>query len=101
MLLRFYLESCNQLFIQGKYNQALDSIRKAYDLGKQLYKDDDYHFFEIQFKLAETLEKTGQTEEANELFDLCFKNMDTRLGDENKSDRKSVKSQVSRAISIR
>jgi tetratricopeptide (TPR) repeat protein len=65
-----------------------------------LYREDDYHFFEIQFKLAETLEKAGQTEEANELFDLCFKNMDGRLGD-NKSDLKSVKSQVSRAISIR
>jgi hypothetical protein len=34
MLLRFYLESCSQLFVQGKFNQALDSIRKAYDLGK-------------------------------------------------------------------
>ncbi len=83
MLLRFYLESCGQLFIQGKYNQALDSIRKAHELGKQLYKEDDYHFFEIQFKLAETLEKTGQTEEANELFNLCFKNMDSKLGDDN------------------
>ena len=48
-----------------------------------MYKDDDYHFFEIQFKLAETLEKTGQNEEANELFDLCFKNMDSKLGDDN------------------
>ena len=46
------------------------------------------------------LEKAGQTEEASQIFESCFKNIDGRIGDTN-SDKKSVKSQISKAISIR
>ena len=64
VLLQLYKESGKQLMLEDKFNSALDSVNKAFEIAKQLYKEDDYAYFELQFQLAEITEKVGNAEEA-------------------------------------
>lgn len=47
LLLQLYKESGKQLMLEDKFNSALDSIKKAFEIAKQLYKEDDYAYFEL------------------------------------------------------
>lgn len=47
VLLTFYTETANILSSENKHYQALDSNKKAFELAKQLYRDDDYAMFEL------------------------------------------------------
>ena len=72
VLLQFYIETANILSGEGKHHQALDSNKKALEIARQLYREDDYAMFELQMGLAETYEKTGDYEEAVAIFNECF-----------------------------
>ena len=63
---------------EGKNHQALDSYKKAMELAKQIYRDDDYAMYELQIALAESCEKCDEHEQAQAIFDECFKAMDGR-----------------------
>jgi hypothetical protein len=65
-------------------------------LAKEIYREDDFTLFEIQFGLAEAFEKAGQLDAANQIFDKCFSSIDGRM-----DDNKSVRSNVSRNLSIK
>jgi len=47
---------------EGKFHHALDSAKKALDIARQLYRDDDYTLFETQFALAEAYDKADEKE---------------------------------------
>ena len=47
VLLTFYRETAGVLTSEGKHYQALDSNKKALELAKQLYREDDYAMFEL------------------------------------------------------
>ena len=47
---------------EGKYHGALDSNKKAMELAKQLYREDDYGMFELQMSLAECYENVEEKE---------------------------------------
>lgn len=51
-LLKFYIESTKQFEKQEQYNQALDSIKRAFEIAKLIYREDDFNLMEIQFSLA-------------------------------------------------
>ena len=57
VLMHFYQESANVLSEEGKFNHALDSCKKALELAKMLFRDDDYALYECQFALAEAYDK--------------------------------------------
>ena len=98
-LLKFYQESAKIFNLDKKFYQALDSNKKALEIAKQLYRDDDYGIFECQINLAESYEKTGDHEMAQQTFDECFNALDGR--DEKSNRTMSIRSGVSRAMSIR
>ena len=64
VLLQFYVETAGILSGEEKHYSALDSNKKAYELTKQLYRDDDYVMFEMQITLAENYEKCEEFEQA-------------------------------------
>ena len=47
VLLKFYQEMAQLLENEGKNHQALDSYKKAMELAKQIYRDDDYAMYEL------------------------------------------------------
>ena len=101
MLLQFYIETANILSGEAKHHQALDSNKKALEIARQLYREDDYAMFELQMGLAETYEKTGDHDEAVAIFNECFQNMDGRDGSSVYSRGMSIRSGLSRALSIK
>jgi len=100
ILLTFYQESANTLTLEKKFHQALDSTKKALEIARQLYRDDDYGLFECQINLAESYEKTGDIEKAQQTFDDCFNAMDGR-DDKSQGRTMSIKSRISRALTIK
>lgn len=64
VLLQFYQETALILSKEGKYYQALDSSKKAFELAKLIYRRDDYTLFELQIGLAEAYEKCDEKEQA-------------------------------------
>ena len=46
-MLQFYQESSNVMTEEGKFNHALDSCKKAHDLARQIYREDDYTLYEV------------------------------------------------------
>ena len=99
VLLQFYQESASVLTQEGKRNQALDSCKKALELARQLFREDDYTLYECQISLAEAYENAGYAEEAKKTFDDCFQALDGRDGQA--SGRMSLTSTLSRALSIK
>ena len=57
VLLQFYVESTEILEHESKFYSALDSAKKAVELAKRFYRDDDYTVFELQMTLADLHEK--------------------------------------------
>ena len=98
-LLQFYQESASVMTEEGKFNHALDSSKKALELAKQIYREDDYTLYECQIGLAEAYEKAGYEEEARKVFDECFQALDGRDGAN--TSRMSLTSSLSRALSIK
>ena len=47
VLLNFYTETAQILSGENKHHQALDSNKKAMELARQLYREDDYPMFEL------------------------------------------------------
>ena len=84
---------------ESKFNHALDSSKKALDLAKQIYRDDDYTLYECQIALAEAYEKAGYPLDAKQVFDECFQALDGRDGQN--TGRMSLTSSLSRALSIK
>ena len=101
VLLTFYTETANILSSENKHYQALDSNKKAFELAKQLYRDDDYAMFELQIALAEGYEKTDDHEQAEAVFNECFQQMDGRDGQSVYSRGMSITSKLSKALSIK
>ena len=64
VLLTFYTETANLLSAENKHYQALDSNKKAMEIARQIYRDDDYAMFELQMALAEGYEKCDERENA-------------------------------------
>ena len=103
VLLQFYTETANILSSENKHYQALDSNKKAIELAKQLYREDDYAMFELMMALAESHEKCDEKAQAEAIFNECFAMMDGR--EENSaslySKGMSIRSKLSRALSIK
>ena len=63
VLLNFYQETAGIFSNEGKHYQALDSVKKAFELAKTgIYRPDDYAMFELQIYLAECYEKCEERE---------------------------------------
>ena len=50
----------------------MDSNKKAMEIARQLYREDDYAMYELQMSLAEAYEKTNDREQAIAIFNECF-----------------------------
>ena len=100
-MLQFYKETACILSSEGKHHQALDSNKKAVDLARQLYREDDYDMFELQMTLAENYEMCEEREQAEAIFNDCFQLMDGRDGGSTYSRGMSIRSGLSRALSIK
>lgn len=72
VLLQFYIETAQILSGEGKHYQALDSNKKAIELAKKIYREDDYAMFELQMTLAEAHERCEEREQAEAIFNECF-----------------------------
>ena len=46
-LLKFYIESSKQYESCEQYNQALDSMKKAFDTANRIYREDDFSLMEL------------------------------------------------------
>ena len=57
---------------ENKHYQALDSHKKAMELARQLYREDDYIMFELQMGLAQAYEYCDEREQAEAIFNECF-----------------------------
>ena len=101
VMLKFYKESASIFTSEGKHHQALDSSKKAVELAKQLYREDDYDMFELQMSLAENHEMCEEREQAEAIFNECFQLMDGRDRDSTYSRGMSIRSGLSRALSIK
>ena len=101
VMLQFYKETASILTSENKHHQALDSSKKAVDLARQLYRDDDYDMFELQMTLAECHEMCEEREQAEAIFNECFQLMDGRDGGSTYSRGMSIRSGLSRALSIK
>jgi len=102
VLLTFYIETAQVLSSEGKHYQALDSNKKAIELAKQLFREDDYAMFELQMSLAEAHEKCEEREQAEAIFNECFQMMDGREGQGSVYSRgMSIRSKLSKALSIK
>jgi tetratricopeptide (TPR) repeat protein len=77
----------------------LDSQKRAYDIAKQLFKEDEYELQECMVNLADAHEKAGEKEIADKLFTEFFSNLDGR--DELKNSGTSINSRLSRKLSIK
>ena len=66
-----------------------------------MFREDDYTMFELQMSLAESYENCDEKETAEQIFNECFKMMDGREGTSNYSRGMSIRSKLSRAISIK
>jgi hypothetical protein len=86
---------------EGKNNLALDSSKKAFELGKLIYRRDDYNLFELQINLAEAYKAADEDDQAESIFNECFQMMDGRDGTSNYSRGMSIKSKLSRNLSIK
>ena len=62
VLLQFYTETAQILAGEKKFHQSLDSNKKAMELARQLYREDDYAMFELQMALAESYERCDERE---------------------------------------
>jgi len=71
------------------------------DLARQLYREDDYGMFELQMTLAESYEACEEREQAEAIFNECFKLMDGRDGTSVYSRGMSIRSKLSKALSIK
>lgn len=88
------------LACESLFNQALDSQKKAYELAKQIFKEDSYELQECMVNLAEAFEKAGETDAAASLFQEFFKALDGR-SELAGNTTMSIKSRLSRGLSIR
>ena len=98
VLLTFYQENATIMKEEKKFHNALDSCKKALAIARQIYRDDDYTLYECQFALAEAYENAGENQQAQEVFNECFKDLDGRDGN---TSRMSLTSTLSRALSIK
>jgi len=71
------------------------------ELARQLYREDDYIMFEMQMTLAESYEKCDEREQAENIFNECFQMMDGRDGGSVYSRGMSIRSKLSKALSIK
>ena len=102
VLLQFYIETAQILSGENKHHQALDSNKKAMELARQLFREDDYAMFELQMALAESYDKCDEREEAERIFNECFANLDGRDGTGSVYSRgMSIHSKMSKALSIK
>lgn len=99
MLLNFYQESAKNLSAEHLFNQALDSQKRAHEIAKQLFKEDEYEMQECMVNLADAYEKAGEKETAAKLFTEFFQSLDGR--DELASTGTSINSRLSRKLSIK
>ena len=99
MLLNFYQESAKNLAAENLFNQALDSQKRAHDIAKLLFKEDEYEMQECMVNLADAYEKAGDKETAAKLFTEFFQSLDGR--DELSSAGTSINSRLSRKLSIK
>lgn len=95
------METAEILGGENKNYQALDSLKKAMELAKQIYRDDDYQMFELQITLAGAFDKCEERENAEAMFNECFKQMDGREGMSVYSRGMSIRSKLSKALSIK
>jgi len=78
VILQYYQEMGQVLLTEDKTNQAIDCYRKSLDIAKKMYGPESFNTMECYLNLAQLLEKKGQKDEAEDLFNECLENFDKK-----------------------